>query len=109
MRISSWQDLPHGEIWVVDFEFYPGPGKANGGEEGDVSTPLCLVALEMRTGRVIRLWQDEFGPFPPYRLDAGALFVSFMSSAEYGCHIALGWGAACLQPRSVCRIPSLHE
>jgi DNA polymerase-1 len=92
MRISSWQDLPHGEIWVVDFEFYPGPGKANGGGEGDVSTPLCLVALEMRTGRVIRLWQDEFGPFPPYRLDAGALFVSFMSSAEYGCHIALGWG-----------------
>jgi DNA polymerase-1 len=92
MRISSWQDLPHGEIWVVDFEFYPGPGKANGGGEGDVSTPLCLVALEMRTGRVIRLWQDEFGPFPPYRLDAGALFVSFMSSAEYGCHIALAWG-----------------
>jgi DNA polymerase I len=92
MRISSWQDLPHGEIWVVDFEFYPGPGKANGGGEGDVSTPLCLVALEMRTGRVIRLWPDEFGPFPPYRLDAGALFVSFMSSAEYGCHIALGWG-----------------
>jgi DNA polymerase-1 len=92
MRISSWQDLPHREIWVVDFEFYPGPGKANGGGEGDVSTPLCLVALEMRTGRVIRLWQDEFGPFPPYRLDAGALFVSFMSSAEYGCHIALRWG-----------------
>src|SRR5205823_12552036 len=53
---------------------------------------LCLVALEIRTGRVIRLSQDEFGPFPPYRLDAGALFVSFMSSAEYGCHIALGWG-----------------
>jgi hypothetical protein len=44
MRISSWQDLPHREIWVVDFEFYPGPGKANGGGEGDVSTPLCLVA-----------------------------------------------------------------
>jgi DNA polymerase family A len=92
MQISSWQDLPHGEIWVVDFEFYPGPGKANGGREGDPATPLCLVALEMRTGRVIRQWQDEFGPFPPYRLDAGALFVSFMSSAEYGCHIALGWG-----------------
>jgi DNA polymerase I len=92
MRISSWRDLPHGEIWVVDFEFYPGLGRANGGREGDPATPLCLVALEMRTGRVIRLWQDEFGPFPPYRLDAGALFVSFMSSAEYGCHIALGWG-----------------
>jgi DNA polymerase-1 len=55
-------------------------------------TPLCLVALEMRSGRIIRKWQDEFGPFPPYRLDAGALIVGYMISAEFGCHIALGWG-----------------
>jgi DNA polymerase-1 len=92
MMISSWQELPHEEIWAVDFEYYPGPGLANGGVEGDAVTPLCLVAIEMRTGRVIRRWQDEFCPFPPYRLDAGALFVSFMSSAEYGCHAALNWG-----------------
>jgi hypothetical protein len=91
MSISSWQELPHDEIWVVDFEFYPGPGLANGGREGDASTPLCLVALEMRTGRIVRQWCDDFGPFPPYRLDAGVLFVSFMTSAEFGCHIALGW------------------
>jgi hypothetical protein len=52
MSISSWQELPHDEIWVVDFEFYPGPGLAKGGREGDASTPLCLVALEMRTGRM---------------------------------------------------------
>jgi DNA polymerase-1 len=98
--ISSWQELPHEEIWAVDFEYYPGPGLANGGVEGDAVTPLCLVAIEMRTGRVIRRWQDEFGPFPPYRLDAGALFVSFMSSAEFGCHAALGWGqpACALDP-----------
>jgi DNA polymerase-1 len=89
---NNWQELPHEEIWAVDFEYYPGPGLANGGREGDPITPLCLVAIEMRTGRVIRRWQDEFGPFPPYRLDAGALFVSFMSSAEYGCHAALNWG-----------------
>jgi DNA polymerase family A len=84
-------DLPH-ELWVVDFEYYPGPGLANGGRDGDAITPLCLVALEMRTGRIVRQWQDEFGPFPPYRLDASALFVSYLSSAEFGCHIALGWG-----------------
>ena len=41
---------------------------------------------------LVRLWQDEFGPFPPYRLDASALFVGYLISAEYGCHIALGWG-----------------
>jgi DNA polymerase-1 len=90
--IYSWQQLPFAEIWVVDFEFYPGAGTANGGCDGDASTPLCLVALEMRTGRIIRQWQDEFGPFPPYRLDGDVLFISYLASAELGCHIALGWG-----------------
>ena len=98
--ISDWRDLPFREIWVADFEFYPGSGLANGGREGDASTPLCLAALEMRTGRIVRQWRDEFGRFPPYRLDADALFVSYMLSAEYGCHIAFGWGqpACALDP-----------
>jgi DNA polymerase family A len=90
--ISSWQELPFQEIWVVDTEYYPGTGLANGGREGDAITPLCLVALEMRTGRVVRQWQDELGPFPPYRLDADALIIGYMITAELGTHIALGWG-----------------
>jgi DNA polymerase I len=79
------------EIWAIDFEFYPGPGLANGGREGDLPTPLCLVAIEIRTGRVIHQWCDEFGSLPPYRIDNGALIVSYMSTAEFSCHLALGW------------------
>jgi DNA polymerase-1 len=98
--ISDWRNLPFREIWVVDFEYYPGAGTANNGREGDQITPLCLVALEMRSGRIVRQWQDEFGPFPPYRLDGDALFVSYMLSADLGCHIALDWGqpACALDP-----------
>ena len=90
----DWQKLPFQEIWCVDTEFYPGPGKNNGGAEGDPPTPLCLAAYEMRSGRIIRLWQDELRarPFPPYRLDASALIIGYMLSAEFGTHIALGWG-----------------
>jgi DNA polymerase family A len=88
----NWQDLPFREIWVIDTEFYPGAGKANGGRDGDRITPLCVVAHEMRSGRVVRLWQDELGPFPPYRLDAEALIISYFGTAEFGTHIALGWG-----------------
>ena len=100
MAISDWRALPFEELWAVDTEYYPGAGLANGGKAGDATTPLCLVALEMRTGRTIRLWQDEFGPFPPYRLDAGALIMGYMISAEFGSHIALGWGrpACALDP-----------
>jgi hypothetical protein len=88
----DWRELPFREIWAVDTEFYPGPGKANGGVDGDTPTPLCLVALELRSGRMVRLWQDEFGPFPPYRLDADAIVFGYMLSAEFGTHIARGWG-----------------
>jgi hypothetical protein len=90
--IFDWRDLPFREIWCVDFEYYPGAGLAHGGREGDPATPLCLVALEMRSGRIVRQWQNEPGPFPPYRLDGDALIVSYLLSAEFGCHIALGWG-----------------
>jgi hypothetical protein len=48
---------------------------------------------------LIQLWQDELGPFPPYRLDGEALFLSYTATAEFGFHRALGWG----QPaRAIC-------
>jgi DNA polymerase-1 len=89
--VTRWHNLPYSEIWVVDTEYYPGLGYGNGGRDGDLITPLCLVAIEMRTGRVVRLWQDELGSTPPYRLDAGALIVSYMATAEFGFHLAAGW------------------
>jgi DNA polymerase I len=90
--IYSWRELPFREIWCVDTEYFPGCGLRNGGREGDQITPLCLVAFEMRSGRVVRQWQDELGPFPPYRLDSDALFIGYMLTAEFGFHIARGWG-----------------
>jgi len=77
------EHLPFKEIWAVDFEFIAHPG-----ERPD---PVCLVAHELRSGRKLRLWRDQFGPQPPYRTDADALFVAYYASAEIGCHLALGW------------------
>src|SRR5262245_26172840 len=89
--IYDWRELPFREIWAVDTEYYPGPGLANGGVEGDALTPLCLVACELRSQRIVRLWHTELGPFPPYRLDTEALINGFMLTAEFGFHIARGW------------------
>jgi hypothetical protein len=87
-------ELPFREIWCVDTEYYPGAGRNNGGKEGDPQTPLCLVAYELRSRRLIRLWQDELRElrFPPYRLDDDALFASYGLAPEFGTHLALGWG-----------------
>jgi hypothetical protein len=71
------------EIWCVDFEF--------GAGRGERPVPVCLVALELRTGRIIRKWLDEFGATPPYDIGPDALFVAYYASAELGCHLALGW------------------
>jgi DNA polymerase I len=71
------------EVWAVDFEFVAPPGER--------PTPVCLVARELKSGRSIRLWRDQFGPFPPYAVGADCLFVAYYASAELGCHLALGW------------------
>ncbi|SOE01787.1 DNA polymerase [Caenispirillum bisanense] len=75
--------LPFKEVWAVDFEFIAG--------EGRTPSPVCLVAREIKSGRLVRLWHDEFGQEPPYAVDADALFVAYYASAEVGCHLALGW------------------
>ena len=75
--------LPFDEVWLVDFEFET--------PAGDRPRPVCLCARELRTGRRLRVWRDEFGDRPPYRIDDGALFVAYFASAELGCHRSLGW------------------
>jgi DNA polymerase-1 len=76
-------ELPFEQVWFVDFEFIP-----EAGEHPDV---VCLCAKELRTGQILRLWRDQLGATPPYRTDAGALFVCFAATAEVACHLALGW------------------
>jgi DNA polymerase-1 len=71
------------EIVLADFEF-------NGGD-GNRPNVVCLVAYELRSGRRFRLWYDQLGPEPPYRIDDRTLFVAFYASAELTCHLALGW------------------
>jgi hypothetical protein len=51
------------------------------------------VAREYRSGRTLRLWQDELQArdAPPYPTGPDVLFVAYYASAELGCHLALGW------------------
>jgi len=71
------------EIVLVDFEFETGIGER--------PVPVCAVARELRSGRVFRIFQDQFGPAPPYAAGPDVLFVAYYASAEFGCYRALGW------------------
>ena len=75
------------EIWCVDTE-YSAPA-------GHRPTPICLVAMELRSGRQLRLWQDQLArlPAPPFRTDCRSLFVAYAAAAEFSIFHALGWPA----------------
>lgn len=73
------------ETWFVDFEFQPLPGER--------PLPICMVGRELRSGRILRLWEDDLRELAsaPYPTTPDVLFVAFYASAELGCHLALGW------------------
>lgn len=71
------------EIVTIDFEFIA--------TDGNRPVPVCLVAHELLSGRSFRIWQDQFGPAPPYATGPDVLFVAFYASAELGCYRALSW------------------
>lgn len=72
------------EVWAVDFEFIQPDGET-------IQRVVCMVAEELNTGRVIRLWEGEFGSEPPFRIDARSLLVAYFASAELESFLALGW------------------
>lgn len=65
-------------IVTADFEF------EFGGRDGNLPRPVCMAAKELRSGKIWRLWRDEFGG-PPFPIGVDTLFVSFTASAELGC------------------------
>jgi hypothetical protein len=75
--------LPFTEIWLLDFEYISEPGSH--------PSPVCLVAKELVSGRRIRLWRDELGSKPPFRVEPDVLFVAYYAPAELSCFLALGW------------------
>jgi DNA polymerase-1 len=66
---SGLQSLPYLEIWAVDFEFQA--------LDGERPEPVCMVARELRTQRLVRCWRDELLQVPPFRTDPEALFVAY--------------------------------
>jgi DNA polymerase-1 len=75
---------PWQAIWAVDFEFAT--------PKGGHPVPLCVVARDLNSGRVVRQWINVENPGPcPYGTGADDLFLAYYASAEIVCILALGW------------------
>jgi DNA polymerase I len=72
-------------VYFVDFEFGSGPGERQ--------KPICLVALDLVSGKLIRVWEDDLNKMdsPPFPIGEDSLYVAYYASAEIHCHLALGW------------------
>lgn len=72
-------------VWACDFEFQP--------QVGGMPKPICMVARELKTGRLIRLWENELRELkaPPFACGADEIFVAYYAPAEFSCFHALGW------------------
>ncbi len=94
----------YSEIWCVDFEFSQPPG--------EVPVVRCLVAKELKSGRVIRQWFDELSLAPPFSVGEGTLIVAYYASAEMLCFKVLGWEVPAnildLYVEFKCRYNGLH-
>lgn len=74
----------YGNIWLIDFEYLAPPGN-----EPD---PVCVVAKELKSGKVVREWlHGNKRPFPLVSTDRDSLYICFFASAEISCHLALRW------------------
>lgn len=76
--------LPFSSVWAIDFEYVA--------RAGEPPLPVCMMGRELRSGRTLRLWQDQLQPGRlPFSVDPGTLIVAYMAAAEIGCFLALGW------------------
>jgi DNA polymerase-1 len=82
---GNLNSFPYREVWCCDFEFH--------GADGGIPVPVCMVAKELRSGRVIRMWQDglQRADAAPFDTGPDTLFVAYYASAEIGCFLVLGW------------------
>jgi len=70
------------EIWALDFEYIA--------PDGESVDPVCCVARELRSGREVRLWDQDLRTSPsPIPVDG--LLLSYAAPAELKSMLVLGW------------------
>ena len=88
--------LPFREVWALDTEFNFRPSSAytfpvDPQPDGSIQHPVCLVARELYSGHVVSVFEDEFGPKPPFSVGPENLFIAYNAAAEWLTFLALGW------------------
>jgi DNA polymerase I len=89
-------NLPFREVWALDTEFNLRPSAAytfpnDPQPEGSHQHPVALVGHELYSGQVVKMFEDNFGPTPPFDVGGDVLFIAYAAAAEWLTFLALGW------------------
>lgn len=73
------------EIWSIDFEF--------SARAGDLPAPVCLVAHELKSNAIKRIFHDELLLLTeaPFNCGPQSLVLAYYASAELSCFKVLKW------------------
>jgi DNA polymerase I len=71
------------KVYFVDFEY--------GSDPGERPVPRCMVARELYSEVTSKYWIAPGMTSPLKFEDPETLYIAFFSSAEFGCHLTLGW------------------
>ncbi len=73
------------EVWCCDFEF-----AALDGNRPEVK---CMVAIELHSGREIKLFREDLYRLdkPPFDIGKNSLFIAYYAPDEISCFLSLGW------------------
>ena len=93
--------LPFREIWALDFEFTSEPGA--------FPVPVCMVARELCSNRLVRLWRDELGSQPPFDVGAGHAVRLVLRAGRVELLPCAGMAAAAAGSRSVRGVPQRDQ
>lgn len=71
------------EIWLIDFEYSV--------EEGNHPKPICLVAKEYNSKKVMKIWEYDLKKMKSSPFSDDALIVAYYAVAEMSCYLTLNW------------------
>jgi hypothetical protein len=79
-------DTPHREVVLVDTEFQHRAGERD-------QRPICLVAKELYSGKIIELWEDDLRRLTQAPFDVGpdSIIVAFGAFAELATFDSINW------------------
>ena len=89
--LNAVAGLPFKSVILCDTEYEFGTDADGNPVNGNMLRPVCICALDIKSGERWTQFRGEFTSAAPFPSDENALFVAYSASAEMGTFLALGW------------------